>query len=176
MNRNPASHFSSSLNVTVVLCICVGWSTVETRDALQMWAILLPGSRLFYCNWAGACEWVCVCSKINTSTLAVNKALLISSRSKEKFVFVFFLFVTDNHSICLLIETINDNALWISKNTVGALCYWQNELFSYECYDANHQGRRWRHITGVSWRLTAFICFSIVEHMNQNDSLCKWDW
>lgn len=120
MNRNPASHFSSSLNVTVVLCICVGWSTVETRDALQMWAIPLPGCRLFYCNWAGAC----VCArKINTSTLATNKSLQTIWRSKG-----IFLFVTDNYSICLLREAVNCGALWISGNMVSALCCWQKEL------------------------------------------------
>lgn len=71
---------------------------------------------LFLCQDAGCStvteqEPVCV-QKINTSTLAANKALQTFSRSKE--IFPFFFFVTDYYSIHLLKETLNVNALCIS--------------------------------------------------------------
>lgn len=113
---------------------------VFALDGLQ-WKWEMPRKcEPFRCQHAGCStvteqEPVCV-QKINTSTLTANKALQISSRSEE----IFFLFVTDNYSICLLKATINGNALWISKNMVGALCCWQKELFidcCVYCYDAD---------------------------------------
>lgn len=100
---------------------------VFALDGLQ-WKREMPCKcELFRCQDAGCStvteqELVYVW-KINTSTLATNKALQTSSRSKG-----IFLFVTDNYSICLLRETVNCSTLWISKNMVRALCCWQKEL------------------------------------------------
>lgn len=173
MNRNPASHFSSSLNVTVVLCICVGRSTVETRDALQMWAITLPGCQLFYCNRAGAHVRVCVCVCVKWIQHTQSE---YSSADILKVWGRLFLFVTDNNSMHLLKVTVNDSALWISKNTVRALCCLQNRerrlLYdgSVYCWEMKDGGSSRK--SAKDWQLWLFPPFE--NHMNRNESLTKW--